>query len=79
MSLKLKLVNGGDGTSISTEVEESESVGDLLVFASQYWHKQNYAFVMKIGSKLIPANRVIGELGLSDGDELTIVPDPQGG
>lgn len=79
MSIKLKLVNGGDNSSITTEVEENESVGDLLVFAAQYWNKDNYAFVMKIGNKLIPANKAVGDLGLSNGDEVTIVPDPQGG
>lgn len=79
MSLKLNVLNATENTSISIEAEESDSVGDIIVFATQYWNKQNFAYVMKMGSKLISPDRTMSEIGLKDGDTIVLVPDPQGG
>lgn len=79
MRMKLKIRNAVDNDEISAEVDDSDSVNDVLVFASEYWKEQNYALVMKVGNKLIQPNLLISDLGLKDGDTVVIVPDPQGG
>lgn len=79
MRMKLRIRNAVDNTEISAEVEDSDSVNDVLIFASEYWKEQNYALVMKIGNRLIQPNLLISETGLADGDTVVIVPDPQGG
>ncbi|MCQ2079577.1 MAG: EsaB/YukD family protein [archaeon] len=79
MSLKLNVLNATENTTISVEADESDSVGDIIVFATQYWNKQQQAFVMKMGSRLIPPDRTMAEMGLKDGDTIVLVPDPQGG
>ena len=79
MRMNLKIRNAVYNTEISAEVDDSDSVNDVLVFASEYWKEQNYALVMKIGNKLIQPNLLISEVGLKDGDTVVIVPDPQGG
>jgi len=79
MRMKLKIRNAVDNAEISAEVDDSDSVNDVLVFASEYWKEQNYALVMKVGNKLIQPNLLISDLGLKDGDTVVIVPDPQGG
>ncbi len=79
MRMKLIIRNAADNTEISAEVDDSDSVNDVLVFASEYWKEQNYALVMKIGNRLISPSLLISETGLEDGDTVVIVPDPQGG
>ncbi len=79
MTMNLKIRNSADNSVISTEVEESDSIGDLLLYAAEYWRSQNYAMVMKVGSRLVPPNLSVSETGLKDGDTVTVVPDPQGG
>ena len=79
MRMKLIIRNAADNTEISAEVDDSDSVNDVLVFASEYWKEQNYSLVMKIGNRLISPSLLISETGLEDGDTVVIVPDPQGG
>lgn len=79
MTINIKLENSVRGTSISVEIEETDSVGDVIAFASQYWDNETIAYVMKFGNKLLSANVSIGELKLKNGDTLVLVPDPQGG
>lgn len=79
MTLNVKIENSVKGTSISIEIEETDSVGDVISIASQYWNNETIAYVMKFGNRLLSANMSIGELGLKNGDILVLVPDPQGG
>ncbi len=79
MTLKLKIKNSADNSVISTEVEESDSIGDLLLYAAEFWRDQKYAMVMKVGSRLVSPNLSVSETGLKDGDTVVVVPDPQGG
>ncbi len=79
MTLNIKIENSVKATSISVEVEETDSVGDIIAIASQYWNNETITYVMKFGNKLLTASMSIGELGLKNGDTLVLVPDPQGG
>lgn len=79
MTMKLNILNNMENESISAEVESTDSIGDLILFATQYWNKKDMAYVMKIGNRLIPANCTVEELGLTNGDTVVLVPDPQGG
>lgn len=79
MSIKLNIVNAMEKDKISVEVDEFESAGDIIVFASQYWKKEENAYVMKVGSRLVPSSVTVSEMGLKSGDTVTLVPDPQGG
>ncbi len=79
MTMNLKIRNSADNSVISAEVEELDSVGDLLLYAAEYWRDQKYAMVMKVGNRLVPPNLLVSETGLKDGDTVTVVPDPQGG
>jgi hypothetical protein len=79
MTIKITIKNAAESSVMNAEMESTDSVGDILDYAAQYWNSDRDAYVMKIGSRLIPANATVGELGLSDGDTVVIVPDPQGG
>ena len=79
MRMNLKIRNAVDNTDISAEVDDSDTVNDVLVIASEYWKEQNYALVMKVGNRLISPSLTISEVGLKNGDAVVIVPDPQGG
>lgn len=79
MSIRIKIENSMDETFIHMEADGTDSVGDLISSALQYWDKDDFVFVMKRGNRLLPANLSVEELGLKDGDSLVLVPDPQGG
>lgn len=79
MSIKLRILNSAENETISAEVDAGDSVGDVLLFASEYWKGQSYAMVMKIGNRLVSPSVSVAEAGLKDGDTVTVVPDPQGG
>ncbi|MBQ1462664.1 MAG: hypothetical protein IIZ24_00535, partial [Candidatus Methanomethylophilus sp.] len=61
------------------EMDPTDSAGDVIVFASQYWKRDRSAFIMRVGSRLIPESATLSEAGVSEGDTVELVPDPQGG
>ena len=77
--MKIKIVNAMDGESITAEMDPQDSAGDVIVFASQYWKKDRSAFIMRVGNRLVPETATLGEMRISDGDTVELVPDPQGG
>ena len=77
--MRIRIVNTMDGGEIAAEMDPTDSAGDVIVFASQYWKRDRSAFIMRVGSRLIPESATLSEAGVADGDSVELVPDPQGG
>jgi hypothetical protein len=77
--MRIRIVNTLDGGEITAEMEPGDSAGDVIVFAAQYWKKDRSAFIMRVGYRLIPESATLSEAGVTDGDPVELVPDPQGG
>lgn len=79
MSIKLNIVNATAEETIHIELDEQDSMGDVVELASQYWNKNTDAFVMKLNNRLLASHQTAEDLGLKNGDTVILVPDPQGG
>ena len=77
--MRIRIVNTMDGGEIAAKMDPADSAGDVIVFASQYWKRDRNAFIMRVGSRLIPERATLSEAGVSEGDTVELVPDPQGG
>ena len=77
--MRIRIVNTMDGGEITAEMDPTDSAGDVIVFAAQYWKKDRNAFIMRVGNRLIPESATLSEAGVSEGDSVELVPDPQGG
>ena len=45
--MRIRIVNTMDGGEIAAEMDPTDSVGDVIVFASQYWKRDRSAFIMR--------------------------------
>lgn len=79
MTINVKIENAVENASISMEIDGTDTAGDIISMAAQYWGSDPVAYVMRIGNRLVPVHLSADELKLKDGDVLVMVPDPQGG
>jgi len=72
-------VNATAGSSIIMELEPYDMMSDIINVAADHWGEGAGAFILRKGAKLLVASRTVGELNLSDGDVVEMIPDPEGG
>ncbi len=77
--MKLEVKNAQNGNSTLVEVEGSTKLQELLDSAVEFWAMTNDAYLLKAGRRLLAASKTVEESGLSDGDIIELLPDPEGG
>jgi hypothetical protein len=79
MAVKVKVRNAENGASVDMELEADNLVEEIIESAASYWQKDSGAYVLRRGKKLLKGGSNVGELGIVTGDELELIPDPEGG
>lgn len=79
MTLVITVKNLMNKKEVRMEVEGSDTVGEIVASASEYWKNDTTAYVLKKGKKVLPASMDVASCGIVDGDILEIIPDPEGG
>ena len=79
MSIKVCVKNTADGSTLAMELEPQDAVEEILLSAAEYWNKAAGAYVLRRGTRLLSRQQTAAEAGLTDGDVIEIVPDPEGG
>jgi hypothetical protein len=76
---RLEVRNTQNGNSTLMEVDGKTKLQEILDSAVEFWSLSNDAYLLKCGRKLLSASRTVEEAGLSDGDVIELLPDPEGG
>ena len=79
MSLAITVKNVYNGSTIRMEVEQDETMGDIIQSAAEYWRKEASAYILKKGKMLLRSSMTVAEAGIITDDVLEMVPDPEGG
>ena len=77
--MKLEFRNGQNGSSTLMEVENNTIMQEMLDSAVEFWGLPKEAYLLRAGKRLLSASRTVEECGLSDGDVVELLPDPEGG
>jgi hypothetical protein len=54
-------------------------VQEIIEGASAFWNKDDGAYVIRKGKRLLRGQQSVAVAGIADSDELELIPDPEGG
>ncbi len=77
--MKITVKDAETGNRISMEVEEDNTVEEIIEEAANYWKKNPGAYVIRLGKKILQAELTVEEAMLQEGDIIELIPDPEGG
>lgn len=77
--VKISVKDVSSGNQVFMKVEPEENMTDIIESASEHFRKDPGVFVLKHGKKMIPGSVTVAEAGLTEGDVLELIPDPEGG
>lgn len=78
-TMKLEVRNAQNGNSTLMEVDRQTKMQEILDSSVEFWSMANDAYLLKSGRRLLAATKTVEECGLSDGDIIELLPDPEGG
>ena len=79
MSIAITVKNVYNGSTIRMEVENDETIGDIIKSAAEYWRKEASAYILKKGKMLLRSSMTVADAGIITDDVLEMIPDPEGG
>jgi hypothetical protein len=79
MSIRAKIRDPDTGNSVDMDLESDNTIEDIIESAASFWTKEEGAYVLKWGKKLLRGDLLISEAGIQDGDTIELISDPQGG
>ncbi len=79
MSVRVKVRNAETGGTVDMELEEENTVQEIIEGAAGYWEKDAGAYVLRKGKRLLRGQQTVLDAGLGNTDDLELIPDPEGG
>jgi hypothetical protein len=79
MSSRIILGDADTGTKIAVDVDDDTLMEEIIESAAAYWEKDPGAYVLRAGDRILRGSTTYGESLLAPGDELELIPDPEGG
>jgi hypothetical protein len=77
--MRISVKDAETGNSIGMDLEEDNTIEEVIEGAANYWKKDPGAYVVKFGKKTLRGQMTIIEAGITDEDVLELIPDPIGG
>jgi len=77
--MKITIKDAETGNRISMEVEEDNTVEEIIEEAANYWKKNPGAYVVRLGKKILQAELTVEDAMIQEGDVIELIPDPEGG
>ncbi len=79
MSVRVKVRNAETGGTVDMELEEENTVQEIIEGAAGYWEKDAGAYVLRKGKRLLRGQQTVLDAGIGNSDDLELIPDPEGG
>jgi uncharacterized ubiquitin-like protein YukD len=78
-TFKLEVRYTQTGNSALMEVDTKTRLQEVLDSAVELWSLPQEAYLMKCGKRLLSSSKTVADYGLTDGDIIDLLPDPEGG
>ncbi len=79
MTIKITVRDADSGDEVDLELEEDNTVSEVIDTVAGFWNKPAGAYVLRYGTRLMRGDDQISYYGLNDGDSIELIPDPEGG
>jgi hypothetical protein len=79
MANRITLADADTGSKIAVDVEDETLMEEIIESAAAYWEKDPGAYVLRAGDRILRGSTTYGESLLAPGDEMELIPDPEGG
>lgn len=79
MPFRIKVKNAETGASVEMELENDNTVDEVIESAATFWRKDMGAYVVRKGKKVLRGSTSLTDAGIREDDVLELVPDPEGG
>ncbi|MFO8133795.1 MAG: hypothetical protein R6U10_07710 [Thermoplasmatota archaeon] len=77
--MKITVKDAETGSTIDMDVEEDNTVEEVVESSANYWNKDPGAYVIRFGKKQLGGTTSIGGTTIQEGDVVELIPDPTGG
>ncbi len=79
MTNRITLADADTGSKIAIDVEDDTLMEEIIESAAAFWEKDPGAYVVRSGDRILRGSITFGESLIAPGDELELIPDPEGG
>ena len=79
MAVRIKVKNAETGATVEMELEQENSVDEVIESAATFWSKDMGAYVLRKGKKVLRGGTSLKDAGVMPEDVLELIPDPEGG
>lgn len=79
LALRVKVKNAETGAAVEMELEQDNTVDEIIESSATFWNKDMGAYVLRKGKKVLRGGSTVQESGVRDQDVLELIPDPEGG
>ena len=79
MTNRINLKDADTGSVIAIDVEDDTLIEEIIQSAAAFWEKDAGAYVVRVGDRMLRGATTYGESLIAPGDELELIPDPEGG
>jgi hypothetical protein len=76
---RIKLKDADTGSVIAMDVEDDTLMEEIIESAASFWEKDPGAYVVRLGDRIMRGSTTYGEALIAPGEEMELIPDPEGG
>lgn len=79
LPFRIKVKNAETGAIVEMELENDNTIDEVIESAATFWSKDMGAYVVRKGKKVLRGTQALDDAGVREDDTLELVPDPEGG
>lgn len=79
LATRIKVKNAETGATVEMELEQENTVDEIIESAASFWSKDMGAYVLRKGKKVLRGGTSLKDSGVREEDVLELIPDPEGG
>lgn len=79
LPVRIKVKNAETGAAVEMELENENTVDEVIESAATFWSKDMGAYVLRKGKKVLRGGTSLKDAGVRAEDVLELIPDPEGG
>jgi hypothetical protein len=79
LPFRIKVKNAETGAAVEMELEEENTIDEIIESAATFWSKDMGAYVLRKGKKVLRGGASLKDASIRTDDVLELIPDPEGG
>ena len=79
LAIRIKVKNAETGATVEMELENENTIDEVIESAATFWGKDMGAYVLRKGKKVLRGGNTLLDASIRGDDVLELIPDPEGG